>query len=240
MRIGLTGGTGRLGKLLIGNLVSEHQVVTFGRQSSDIDWTLGVRPSPLQLSQVDVLIHLSWSLLDRENDFHLNVGGTGLLAAAARDSGVPFLFISSVAALSNSRYGLAKLKAEEAVTRETGFNLRIGLVPEANRYAGDSKKSIGIYPQLPCLINVTKFKDLRDFIGKWLMSEFKESAPTQPFTLVSSVEKPRKLLSNARIVIPVPYFLISGSFLLGGYFSLRVRNFQDSLKSVVTTKLELR
>lgn len=238
MRIGVTGGSGRIGKLLVRHLARNHQVVTFGRENSSVDWTLGVKPSPLQLSQVDVLIHLSWSLSDRENDFHLNVGGTATLAAAARDAGVPFLFISSVATSSNSRYGLAKLKAEESVARENGFNLRLGLIPEANRYAGVSKKLIGVYPQLPCLVNVTKMSDFEDYIEKWLEVDFRERNPAQPFTLVSSISTARDLLSNSKIVIPIPYFLIRGYLLLGGFFSLRVRNLQDSLMSVTTTRLE--
>jgi len=238
MRIGVTGGSGRIGKLLTRYLVSNHQVVTFGRENSNIDWTLGVRPSPLHLSQVDVLIHLSWSLSDRENDFHLNVGGTATLASAARDAGVPFLFISSVATSSNSRYGLAKLKAEESVAKENGFNLRLGLIPEANRYAGVSKKLIGVYPQLPCLVNVTRMSDFEDYIEKWLEADFRERNPSQTFTLVSSISTTRDLLGNSRLAIPVPYLLIRGYLILGGFFSLRVRNLKDSLVSVTTTKLE--
>lgn len=238
MRIGVTGGSGKIGKRIIQHLLTKHSVVTFGRQQSDVSWTLGVRPSPFELSKVDVLIHLSWSLLDRENDFHLNVGGTAALAAAASDSRIPFLFISTVAASSDSRYGLAKLKAEEAVTRENGFNLRIGLVPEANRYADNSKKTIGLYPQLPCLINVTKLKDFEDFIDKWLDAKIREGILPQLVTLVSSSETSKAVLSKARLAIPIPYVLIKRALFLGGYFSLQARNFQDSLNSVVTTKLE--
>ena len=238
MKIGISGGSGRVGTLLKQKLLRKHEVVTFGRANSDIGWTLGVRPSPFELSRVDVLIHLSWSQLDRENDFHLNVGGTAALAAAASESRIPFLFISSVAASSNSSYGLAKLKAEEAVARENGFNLRIGLIPEANRYANNSKKIIALYPQLPCLINVTKLKDLEDFIDKWLDTKFGEGILPQLVTLVSSRDTPKAVLSNARLAIPVPYVLIKGALSLGGYFSLQARNFQDSLNSVVTTKWE--
>jgi len=238
MRVGITGSSGRVGKLLIANLLRNHRIVTFGRQNSDIEWTLGVKPSPTQLSQVDVLIHLGWSLEARKTDFHLNVGGTAGLASAARDSGIPFLFISSVAALSNSSYGLAKLKAEDAVAREKGFSLRIGLIPEANRYADISKKTIGIYPQFSCLINITRIEDFIGFIDKWLEADFRKSLPPKPVTLVSSAGTPREILSSARIAIPVPYFLITGALFIGSFISLRARNFQDSLISVTTTHLE--
>jgi hypothetical protein len=238
MRVGVTGGSGRVGKLLVAHLLRNHGVVIFGRQNSDIEWALGVRPSPNQLSQVDVLIHLGWSLQERNADFHLNVGGTAILASAARDFGIPFLFVSSVAASSKSSYGLAKLKAEDAVAKEKGFNLRIGLIPEANRYASNSKKFFGIYPQIPCLINITNIDDFEDFIEKWLQAHYRESLPAKPVTLVSSAVTPREVLSRARISIPLPLFLIKGALFVSSFVSLGARNLQDSLLSVTTTPWE--
>ena len=238
MRVGVTGGSGRVGKLLVANLLRSHEVVTFGRQNSDIEWAIGVRPSPMQLSQVDVLIHLGWSLQERSTDFHLNVGGTATLASAARDFGIPFLFVSSVAALSKSSYGLAKLEAEDAVAKEKGFSIRIGLVPEANRYAAYSKKFFGIYPQIPCLINVTNIDDFEDFIEKWLEVDYRLSLPAESVTLVSSAVTPREVLGRARIPIPIPFFLIKGILFVSSFISLGARNLQDSLLTVITTPWE--
>jgi hypothetical protein len=238
MRVGVTGGSGRVGQLLVTNLQRNHVVVTFGRQNSDIEWTLGVRPSPNQLLQVDVLIHLGWSLQERNADFHLNVGGTATLASAARDFGLPFLFVSSVAASSKSSYGLAKLKAENAVAKEQGFNLRIGLIPEANRYSANSKKFLGIYPQIPCLINITNIDDFEDFIEKWLEADYRKSLPPKPVRLVSSTMTPREVLSRARISIPLPFFLLKRVLFVSSFVSLAARNLQDSLLSVTTTPWE--
>ena len=104
MKVGITGATGRIGDKLIERLKEENEIITFGRHNSDIPWTLGVIPAPDQLKDLDVMIHLAWSLKDRVKDFHLNVGGTLLLAQAAKKSEIPFLFISSIAATSHSEY----------------------------------------------------------------------------------------------------------------------------------------
>jgi hypothetical protein len=239
MKVGVTGASGKLGKRLIQSLITEHEVVTFGRQESDVNWTLGITPSPNQLSGIDVLIHLGWSLKDRKNDFHLNVGGTATLASAANSSGIPFLFVSSVAATSSSFYGISKLGAEKLVAENHGFTVRIGLIPESNNYSGNLDKFLGIYPSLPSLISITRYEDFESFIRKWLVPEFRRSTTSEPELCLSFFEKSKNVFAgNSRIAIPIPFFAIKTILFLGNVFTLRARNLQDALSSVTTTCLE--
>lgn len=239
MRIGITGGSGKIGMQLTQTLKNHHEVILFGRQNADIDWAMGVMPSKLQLKDVDVLIHLAWSLSDRRKDFHLNVGGTGSLSLAARKSGVPFLFVSSVAASSISNYGLAKAEAEKLVTENKGQILRIGLIPDANRYSSYSTKLIGLYPKLNESIHVTSYKKFEEFINDWIGKENSNWNSTKFYEVVSGKYSSKEVFSGkSRIMVPIPYNLIMGMILLSRNFSLRVRNLEDALRSVMTNTAE--
>jgi hypothetical protein len=239
VRIGITGASGKIGRQLVQTLRMHHQVISFGREDSDIEWAMGVMPSQLQLKEVDVLIHLAWSLKDRRNDFHLNVGGTGSLSFAAKRSGVPFLFISSVAASSISNYGLAKAEAEKLVIENDGQIVRVGLIPKVNRYSKFSTKLIGVYPNLPKCIRITPYKTFEEFILEWVSKENNNSVSQKYILLSSEKWGPKKVFSGtSRVMLPLPYTLIRFVIYLARNFSLRARNLEDALNSLITITSE--
>jgi dTDP-4-dehydrorhamnose reductase len=240
MRIGITGANGRLGRGLVDYLTQQHEVMTFGRRDSEHFWTLGVIPSPSQLKDLDVVIHLAWSLRDRAGDYHLNVGGTLLLAQAAEASQIPFLFVSSLAVTSNSAYGKSKAEAELAVLSCSGMVIRVGLVPELNRYELAKKSMLSVYPNFKFRIQVTSMKVLCQTIDKWIASCNEGSLANEVIVVASVETEAKKVLSpNSRIVLPIPISMIRVAILICKPFSLRARNLGDALLSVTTNRREI-
>jgi hypothetical protein len=237
MRIGITGASGRLGSRLIEKLSLQHEVITFGRSKSDCLWTLGVIPSESQLRDIDVFIHLAWSLRDRSGDYHLNVGGTLVLAQAAQAAEVPFLFISSVAAMSNSEYGKSKAQAEALVLDCMGTVVRIGLVPELNRYEVSKKRVLSLYPNFRFKIQITSFDAFRESIDRWISNDKGHFSGNIVTTIVSSEMEAREIFAqNSKLLLPIPLLVIKFVFRICKPFSLRVRNLNDALLSVTTNE----
>lgn len=240
MRIGISGASGRLGRALVEHLSKQHNVIAFGRSNSDHLWTLGVVPSPSQLNDIDLFIHLAWSLRDRSADYYINVGGTLLLAQAAHAQKVPFLFVSSVAATSNSEYGESKARAETFVLDYLGTVIRIGLVPELNRYEIPRKRILSFYPDFRVKIQTTSFNDLQKVIDDWIHLDRMNFSGNELRTVLSSeVEAKRVFSQNSDLPLPIPLPIIR--FLLGicKHFSLRARNLNDALLSVTTNKAKI-
>ncbi len=236
MRIGITGANGRLGNGIIDYLSQEHEVVSFGRSDSNHHWTLGVTPSQQQFASIDVFIHLAWSLRDRTADYHLNVGGTLVLAQAAQDSKVPFLFISSVAAESESSYGKAKLEAELLVLECGGSVMRLGLVPDSNRYTKTGDKYFSIYPNFGFKIPITTFEQFTRAIDEWIFSDRKQNCMSGKRELLSGKMRSKDLFTNnSKLAIPVPLPLIKLVLSICGPFSLKARNLLDAMLSVRTS-----
>jgi len=235
MRIGVTGANGRLGSRLIEHLGKQHEVTTFGRNQSDHLWTLGIIPSESQLRDIDVLIHLAWSLRDRSADYHLNVGGTLLLAQAAHASKVPFLFISSVAARSNSEYGKSKARAETLVLDCLGTAIRIGLVPELNRYETSRKSVLSFYPKFRFEIQTTSFDLLEKTIDDWIFLENRNFSGKKVTTIISNEVNAKRVFSrNAKLLLPIPLSVTKFVLAILKPFSLRARNLNDALLSITT------
>jgi hypothetical protein len=237
LKVGITGATGRLGSRLVEYLSKEHEVITFGRAFSDKPWTLGVIPSAAQLNEIDVLIHLAWSLRDRERDFHLNVGGTLVLAQAAQTSRIPFLFISSVAANSNSDYGKSKAEAERLVFDCLGTVMRIGLVPDLNRYTGTRTRHFSLYPNLEFKVPVTSFELLKKSIDDWIVGRDEGIHESNLKTILSGEIGAKELFAqDSRYLISIPLLIIKFSLATCAPFSLRARNLRDAMLSVITNK----
>lgn len=235
MRIGITGANGRLGNGIIDYLSQEHEIVSFGRTHSNHLWTLGVTPSPQEFESIDAFIHLAWSLRDRTADYHLNVGGTLVLAQAAQDSKVPLLFISSVAAESESSYGKAKLEAERLVLECDGSVMRLGLVPDSNRYTKTGDKYFSIYPNFGFEIPVTTFEQFRQGIDEWIYSDPKQNCMSGKRELLSGKMRSKDLFSNnSKLAIPIPLSVIKFVLYICGPFSLKARNLMDAMLSVRT------
>jgi nucleoside-diphosphate-sugar epimerase len=132
------GGSGFLGKTISKYLSKDQQVITLGRNNSDIniDLALGI---PI-LPNVDIVIHTAGkahlnpnSDLDKQEFFNINVNGTKNLLKALESSLIPksFIFISSVAVYgiesgegidestplaACDAYGSSKVKAEQVVS----------------------------------------------------------------------------------------------------------------------------
>lgn len=235
MKIGVTGASGRIGEKLIERLKEEHQVVTFGRNNSDFPWTLGVIPAPDLLKDLDVFIHLAWSLRDRVKDYHLNVGGTLLLAQAARNSKIPFLFISSLAATSFSEYGKSKAAAEKLVLGESGDVIRFGLVPEFNGYTNSKVRLVAFYISLPKQVEITRFESICTSIEDWIKSAKNKSAISTCSTVLSGDLSSKNLFAKkSRLAVPAPSLIIRTFLLASTPFSLRARNLYDALKTITT------
>jgi dTDP-4-dehydrorhamnose reductase len=235
VKIGVTGARGRIGEKLIERLKEEHQVVTFGRSNSDFPWTMGVIPAPDLLKDVDAFIHLAWSLRDRVRDYHLNVGGTLLLAQAARNSKIPFLFVSSLAATSSSEYGKSKAAAEKLVLEELGDVIRFGLVPEFNGYTNSKVKPVAFYISSPKQIEITRFELICTSIEDWIKSAKNELSASSIITVLSGALSSKHLFAKkARLAVPVPLVTIRLFLLASKPFSLRARNLYDALKTITT------
>lgn len=236
MRIALTGSTGGLGSLLLRHLRMTHEVVTLGRENCNVSWTLGVIPSPEEVQGIDALIHCAWSTQDRRRDFHINIGGTAALARFADVSEIPMLFISSVAALSDSYYGIAKREAEILVEQHHGSTLRIGLVPQSNPYFELSKKFIGLAPFFSGYINLTEFHLLSKSIDSWLEQIISDSPRQMIKTSISAnVLAREQFLSQYRYAIPVPTWLLLCGLTTFQRVSLKSANLLDAWKSLTTT-----
>ena len=235
MKIGVTGARGRIGEKLIERLKEEHQVVTFGRNNCDFPWTLGVIPAPDLLKDLDVFIHLAWSLRDRVKDYHLNVGGTLLLAQAARNSKIPFLFVSSLAATSFSEYGKSKAAAEKLVFEESGHIIRFGLVPEFNGYTNSKVRPVAFYISLPKPVETTRFELICESIEDWIKSAKNELALSWNLTVLSGESSSKNLFAkNSKLALPVPSVIIRLILRVSMPFSLRARNLYDALKTITT------
>jgi dTDP-4-dehydrorhamnose reductase len=236
MKIALTGANGGLGSLLRKSLENEHEIITFGRHHSDFAWSLGVVPSPEQLEGIEAIIHCAWSTTARKEDLHLNIGGTGVLSRVAQESQIPYLFISSVAAMSQSFYGRAKLQAEALVLENHGTCLRIGLVKESNPYLSNVKKFIGIAPRLPGYVNVTEFKALEHFSKTWLAQVQTDDQKTEIETVISSNLFATSMFARQyKIPIPVPFWALKIILNSTRTIFLRSSNLLDAMNSLVST-----
>jgi hypothetical protein len=134
MDILLTGASGQLGRELTDFLLGTgNRITTLGRRAIDGEirnyaWSLGMSPNPQAFTNVDCILHLAWSTIDRgDYDFHLNVGGSAKIVNVSKLSGIKLINFSSLSALNpSSSYGKAKELVER--TNSNGVNLRIAKI----------------------------------------------------------------------------------------------------------------
>jgi nucleoside-diphosphate-sugar epimerase len=231
MKILITGSNGILGRIIGKELeMLGHEISTLGRVDADFPWTLGVYPAPEVMRNFDACIHFAWSTNDRMNDSHINVGGTWRLAEIARITNVSFLFISTVAVGSNSHYGMSKHKAEGLVLLECGFVIRFGLLTSANVY--ETKFSKYIYPKSNLPIKLTHVDDMKESINSWLKSIGTSGEVVQIRDVVSTETTLSQYFRSQGFLIGIPINLIYAILKFGSFFSLRCRNYLDSILSI--------
>ncbi len=238
MKVIITGASGNLGSDLINSLQGQFEFVRLGRQAEVMPWQLGVKPDPEPFFDAEAILHLAWSLHDREKDFHLNVGGTALLAKFAKELGIPFIFISSIAAEGKSHYGKSKLEAERYVTDLGGICIRSGLIPTSNTYMKDGKRfGINLVPKLSGKIGVTELETLCIAI-KNLLNEIHDGGTYKAgkVTIITRFVQVQELFRNgARFKLLLPNSFILLVLKLISKVSRQGRNLQDSYLSMIST-----
>ncbi len=240
MKIGITGASGQLGRVLQSRLGEDHEIVTFGRERHSIPWTLGISPTVTQLSQLDVFIHLAWSFQDRRKDIDLNVGGTLVLSQALNQSEIPFLFLSTIAAGNKSFYGHSKLLAEYHVLNLGGYVIRPGLMHGLNTYKLPRTKFLAVIPAFSGDIHLTHINDLEEAIRCWIRSTNMQPSHHSTLTIVGKkVNFKDYFKGNSKYCIGVPLVLIESSLWVLSLLSLKYRNLRDSFVSLKSTMQNL-
>jgi hypothetical protein len=236
MRVAMTGASGHLGSQIYDFLCTNYDVLRFGRRAGEISWEMGRVPQEEDLLGVSAIFHFAWSLRDREKDSNLNVFGTEKIAELAQKLKIPLVFISSTAVFSESRYGASKLAAEKIVSGLGGLNLRIGVVPTANRTIDIERWTyFQLIPTIKSGIHFTDFKDLTGWISTYLNGLPKENKVLN-FTLVTGHSEIASLYSDKywfRICVPEKLIINLLSFF--SLFSRNFRNKKDSVIAILTT-----
>jgi nucleoside-diphosphate-sugar epimerase len=235
MKIAITGHSGLLGQAVIAELLPFYEIVRLGRSNSDIEWTLGVLPAPEQLQGIEAIIHLAWSQENRRDDFHINIGGTQRLAQLANRLEIPFLFISTVAALGDSDYGKSKIMAEQRVLEEGGGCVRLGLIVGLNRY---QRVHLKINPILNSShpLNYTHKEDLIEFLFNWLNLEPTTLRKPEIHSVVSGTKSVKTFFCKPKVVnVYFPVMFVRVILKGASSISKRSRNSLDSLNSLLTT-----
>lgn len=235
MKILLTGANSQLARRVIPLIDKELETVTLGRNPNDIPWTLGIRPDPSQIIQngIEACIHFAWSTTDREQDSHINVGGTAQLSAFCKELKIPFLFVSSLASQSESAYGKSKLRAEKYVIENNGAIIRPGLVVGSNKYVESKKRFIQVIPKSDVAwVPINTALEVSAAINLWLgdlsnIGKYKElELPKQ------SVKIQELFPLEAKYSLPLRLPLIDFTLRILSPFNLKARNYLDSLKSL--------
>lgn len=238
MIILMTGASGVLGSSILKKLEENFSIVKLGRSDEDYPWELGVELDPADFLEIDAVLHLAWSLSDRENDFYKNVGGTAQLARFAKDLGIPFIFVSSIAALGDSHYGRSKRQAEIYVEALGGVTVRAGLVREASKYFSESRWfRIGFVPNLNGYVNLTKLNALIALLIDILENRSQsQTGGAQIKTLITSVEPVQNFFkTTGKLNLKIPDFLIEVFLFFWSRFDLTGRNYLDSYRSLKST-----
>jgi hypothetical protein len=238
MRILMTGASGVLGSAILKSFEENFSVVKLGRSEKDYPWELGVELDPTDFLGIDAVLHLAWSLSDRENDFHKNVGGTAQLARFAKELGIPFIFVSSIAALGDSYYGRSKRQAEIYVEALGGVTVRAGLVREASKYFSESRWfRIGFVPNLNGSIHLTEITALDSLLIDILKNRSQlQTSDAQITTLITSVESVQNFFrTTGKLNLKIPDRFIEIFLFFWSRFDLTGRNYQDSYRSLKST-----
>lgn len=135
MRIGITGATSLIGQELCDFAIAKgHEVVRLIRlpsEQSDRYFAINDEVPRCDLSDLDAVVHLAWARPKDSGELDTsNVVATEYLAAQCVVQRIRFVFVSSTTVFNagSSRYGSAKLRAEEVTCRYNGVVVRPGLV----------------------------------------------------------------------------------------------------------------
>lgn len=236
MKIAMTGSSGRLGSAVYKELASDFEVVRLGRNTGETPWCLGDIPTIESMNGVSALFHFAWSLHDRKNDSNLNEIAVERLADFSSKLNIPFVFISTCAASSKSEYGLSKRVAEHIVSSFGGTNLRIGIVPGANRAVKVGQRNKPQFvPVFEVGIHVTYLQELVNWM-KIFTVKSSNLYKQQNVVLVSAYVDVQDLYSSDylfRLLIPEEILYNTTNFL--SCFSRRFRNLCDSVAAIRTT-----
>ena len=241
MKILISGVNSQLAKALMPLFDSEIELIPLGRNASNIPWTLGIRPDPGVITKysINACIHFAWSVTDRTNDTHLNIGGTAQLSAWCDEARIPFLFISSLAVEGKSEYGKSKLKAEKHVRENNGYIIRPGLVVDSNRYVETKSKFFQVIPiSKETEIPISTLHDVSTAIDFWLVNIgardlLPDLGVSKRYVNIAEVFK-----TSAKFSVPVPLPLIERLLKFFSPMSLAARNYLDSLNSLRRIKEE--
>ena len=140
----LTGSNGVIGSVIY-KILTDYgiNVVRVGRESSDVYFDLNDHDPRVEFRSVGALIHCAWDFSCKGSEiFTTNGFGSARLFQLARDNQIPILFISTLAAHSESesRYGSTKYFLERLVLEFGGCVARIG--------AYTSSHNSGLYSRL--------------------------------------------------------------------------------------------
>jgi dTDP-4-dehydrorhamnose reductase len=238
MNVVVTGSSGNLGSKVLEVLKNEHNFTPIGRNPGEYPWQLGVRLDPAQFQNTDAILHFAWSLKDRANDVHLNVGGTAELARFAEQLGVPFIFISSISASGDSFYGKSKRLAEEYVSRTGGIIFRVGLVLNSNRYFNDKQNwKVRVIPNLRGRIPTTDITFLSKEISRAMRGFYiGEEKNELVHTLISGSTSVVSAFGGGKgINMKIPGMVIQPLLRFLARFSHKARNSEDAYKSLTST-----
>ena len=236
MKIAVTGYNGHIGKQLLLSNQSGFEFITLGRSNADIYWKLGILPDPAHLGDIDAIVHLAWATTNRKTNFHTNVGGTIQLANLAKDLGCPFLFISSVGVSSESLYGKSKYLAEKGVIEARGKVVRLGLMPNTNRYLDSKKNFFTMFPQFKNLTPVTEFDSFCKFFTEWASDSIaSRNVDSEVVTLVDSYQEFATFI-NSKFQIPIPEKILGFGLKTFRQLSYRIDDVYDGFKTITTRK----
>jgi dTDP-4-dehydrorhamnose reductase len=238
MKVVVTGAKSNLGSKVLQELNEDFYFFPIGRRFDEEPWELGMMPNLDKVKDVGAVLHFAWSLKDRENDFHLNVGGTTQLAQWAKALEIPFVFISSIAADGRSNYGKSKLEAEKRVAELGGTIVRVGLVLDSNKYIKkDGYLKVNLIPKLDGSIKITSIEELSMKIKSLLETQIgNRELVSSTHTFITNQIRVQSLFEQTEgLNIKINTSIIEYALRLWARFSLIGRNYEDSYKSLKST-----
>ena len=236
MKLILTGASSRVGAKTIELLQDHFEIFPIGRRTNEHPWQLGVELDPEAFRDAGAIIHFAWSMNDRKADMHLNIGGTSQLAGFAQRMGIPFIFISSIAAIGDSDYGRTKFEAERYAKLYGGVTIRIGLVVSANSHT-ERNSSIHLVPNLKGEVLISEVTDLSNKIQE-ILNELNSGKmlKQEVIYVISGSKSVVELFKKEKgLNVLIPQFLIKLILNVGSKFSIKIRNNQDAFKSLLST-----
>lgn len=237
MNIILTGGTSKIGKLLVYKLRQHgYQVFEIGRNQHNY-WQLGSPiPDPVK---GEILIHLAH---DRSRNVEESISDTKALLNGY--SGFP-IFLSSTSAHSNSysNYGKSKFCAEQIFIEKSGAVIKAGLIcgPVKNRFLEAITKKLRTYR---CVIlpyrGLSRFfiSDADALVSEIiLIAQTKRVGKIRGFSLMPTSFRNLLIKTNCDLkfaILTIPFKIFSNLLIRTIHVLLPLNETVDSLLSLVS------